>query len=224
MEVILDDPKAIRKVGTFPAKIIYKGLYERTIEKTVQVTVLDPNDPTFASFDITDIEELGKVTVTYPDSIACHGSKWKQAKSYVSITCDTMPITTKKVKTSDFEEVKAGQKGEIIKIKGKISKSDELDKGEAKKLGKKLNKKIKKQLPKTITIRPLIVMPEMFAGASVRDGELKSVSIMLEDKTKIIIKPDDFTVDEEKQVVTFTGNYGGNLTFEELELSSTSAK
>jgi hypothetical protein len=42
---------------------------------------------------------------------------------------------------------------------------------------------------------------------------------VLEDKTKVIIKPDDFTVDEEKQVVTFSGNYGGNLTFEELGLS-----
>ena len=35
----------------------------------------------------------------------------------------------------------------------------------------------------------------------------------------VTIKEDSFTVDEANQVVNFTGNYGGNLTFEELGLS-----
>ena len=74
--------------------------------------------------------------------------------------------------------------------------------------------------PKTIAIRSLIVMPELINNVSASGGKLKSVSLVLDDKTMVTIKEDSFTVDEEKQVVNFTGNYGGNLTFEELGIEN----
>ena len=36
---------------------------------------------------------------------------------------------------------------------------------------------------------------------------------------KVTIKPDNYTIDDVNQFVTFIGNYGWNLTFEELVLS-----
>ena len=229
LEVVIDDPKAIRKVGTFPAKIVYKGLYNRTIEKTVSVTVLDPNVPTYDSFSITDVTKVGTVVIDYPSSIAYHGDKWDKAKSLVKVTDDTTKVIKKKVKNSDLTGLKPGDSGKftMITVKVKENKKIGINKKESRKLTKKVNHRIKaamKANTKTITIRSLIVMPELINNVSASGDKLKSVSLVLDDKTMVTIKEDSFTVDEANQVVNFTGNYGGNLTFEELELSSTSAK
>ena len=223
LEVVIDDPKAIRKVGTFPAKIVYKGLYNRTIEKTVSVTVLDPNAPTYDSFSITDVTKVGTVTIDYPSSIAYHGDKWDKAKSLVKVTDETTKVIKKKVKNSDLTGLKPGDSGKFnsIKLKVKENKKIGINKKESGKLTKKVNHRIKAEMkknPKTITIRSLIVMPELINNVSASGDKLKSVSLVLDDKTMVTIKEDSFTIDEEKQVVNFTGNYGGNLTFEELGL------
>ena len=107
-------------------------------------------------------------------------------------------------------------------MKVKENKKIGINKKESGKLTKKVNHRIKAEMkknPKTITIRSLIVMPEFINNVSASGGKLKSVSLVLDDKTMVTIKEDSFTVDEEKQVVNFSGNYGGNLTFEELGLS-----
>ena len=85
LEVVITDPNAIRKVGTFSAKVVYKGLYKRTLDKAITVKVLDPNVPTYDSFSITDVTKVGTVVIDYPSSIAYHGDKWDKAKSLVKI-------------------------------------------------------------------------------------------------------------------------------------------
>ena len=224
LEVVIEDPKAIRKVGTFPAKIVYKGLYNRTIEKTVSVTVLDPNAPTYDSFSITDVTKVGTVVIDYPSSIAYHGDKWDKAKSLVKVTDETTKVIKKKVKNTDLTGLKPGDSGKftMITVKVKENKKIGINKKESGKLTKKVNHRIKDEMkknPKKITIRSLIVMPELINNVSAIGDKLKSVSLVLDDKTMVTIKEDSFTVDEANQVVNFTGNYGGNLTFEELGLS-----
>ena len=165
----------------------------------------------------------------YPSSIAYHGDKWDKAKSLVKVTDETTKVIKKKVKNSDLTGLKPGDSGKftMITVKVKENKKIGINKKESGKLTKKVNHRIKAEMkknPKTITIRSLVVMPELINNVSASGGKLKSVSLVLDDKTMVTIKEDSFTVDEANQAVNFTGNYGGNLTFEELGLSSTPAK
>ena len=52
LEITVSDPGLFRKIGSFDAKVVYKGLYGRTLDKTIKVTVLDPNTSTYDSFSI----------------------------------------------------------------------------------------------------------------------------------------------------------------------------
>ena len=166
---------------------------------------------------------MGTVVIDYPSSIAYHGDKWDKAKSLVKVTDETTKVIKKKVKNSDLTGLKPGDSGKftMITVKVKENKKIGINKKESGKLTKKVNHRIKDELkknPKTITIRSLVVMPELINNVSASGGKLKSVSLVLDDKTMVTIKEDSFTVDEANQVVNFTGNYGGNLTFEELGL------
>ena len=220
LEISVADPKLYRNVGTFSAKIVYKGLYNRTIEKTVSVNILDPNAPTLDSFTVTN-DTLGDVKVNYPVSIAYHGEKWDKVKPYVSIENSVTKIKVKNVEGKDLDSIGTGS---IKDIKASVKKNDDINKKQAKKLSKKVNKAIKKELPKDVSIRNLIIMPDMYSAKKVKKDKLTEISVVLDDNTKITIKSNDFTVDDVNKVVTFSGDYGGNLTFEELGLSSTSAK
>ena len=66
-------------------------------------------------------------------------------------------------------------------------------------------------------------MPDMYSSKKVKKDQLTEISVVLDDNTKITIKAYDFTVDDVNKVVTFSGDYGGNLTFEELGMTPTPA-
>ena len=217
LEITVTDPKLFRKMSSFDAKVTYKGLYNRTLDKTIKVTVLDPNAPINDSF-IMHIENFGDVTVTYPTSISYHGDEWDKVKTLVKLTCDKTKISAKKVTSTDITKAKSGDTVTIKKIKTKVfTNKNGINQKEAKKLTKKVNKKLKSHLPKTFVIRQLIVMPEYDPQIDRLEGRMPSViSFRVPDIGIVKIKSDSFTVDKENKIVTFTGNYGGYVTFDEL--------
>lgn len=216
LEIAVDDPKAFTRTGTFKARIIYKGLYERTLEKTIDVEITDPNalgeEVTF---------DLGKgLILHYPSGGPIVGQKWNKVLVNKGLIYVEDTNTGNRLKVTRAVIKKSKKPGEklIKQIKVKLSK-----------------KKTKTYTPKKLggglkfTIAPCYVWTGNFVSATLnKKGAVKSMEITTVFGDPLTIQKNKNRKKSKNPIVTKDGavsfnnsKYTGTMTFEEMGLNMT---